>query len=116
MRASSDLLDHNAAGASPERYTHIFISSIDRIGSRQGDLGGNCEAFVFYQRKRRSRSFDSVQPLEDRMQRFHHLGGIAAITLTALGLQYVWIAGQYVQRPAPSANWVPGYWQQGPNG
>jgi hypothetical protein len=33
-----------------------------------------------------------------------------------LGLQYVWIAGQYVQRPAPSANWVPGYWQQGPNG
>jgi hypothetical protein len=50
------------------------------------------------------------------MQRFHHLGGIAAIALTALGLQYVWIAGQYVQRPAPSANWVPGYWQQGPNG
>src|SRR6202043_2864072 len=32
MRASSVLLDHNAAGASPERYTHIFISSIDRIG------------------------------------------------------------------------------------
>jgi hypothetical protein len=28
-------------------------------------------------------SFDRVQPLEDRMQRFHHLGGIAAITLTA---------------------------------
>jgi hypothetical protein len=50
---------------------------------RQGDLGSNCEAFVFYQRKRRSRSFDRVQPLEDRMQRFHHLGGIAAITLTA---------------------------------
>ena len=50
------------------------------------------------------------------MQRFHHLGGIAAITLTALGLQYVWIAGQYAQRPAPSANRVPGYWQQGPNG
>jgi hypothetical protein len=31
-------------------------------------------------------------------------------------MRYVWIAGQYVQRPAPSANWVPGYWQQGPNG
>src|SRR6202011_6366016 len=83
MRASSVLLDHNAAGASQERYTHIFISSIDRIGSRQGDLGSNCEAILFYQRKRRSRSFDRVQPLEDRMQRFHHLGGIAAITLAA---------------------------------
>src|ERR1700730_16499716 len=52
MRASSVLLDHSAAGTSPERYTHIFISSIDRIGLRQGDLGSNCEAFLFYQRKR----------------------------------------------------------------
>ena len=34
------------------------------------------------------------------MQRFHHLGDVAAMTLTVSGLQYVWIAGQYVQRPA----------------
>jgi hypothetical protein len=46
---------------------------------------------VFYQRKRRSRSFDRVQPLEDRMQRFHHLGGIAAITLNG----WIWIEGRW---------------------
>jgi hypothetical protein len=50
---------------------------------RQGDLGSNCEAFVFYQRKRAIEIVRPLQPLEDRMQRFHHLGGIAAITLTA---------------------------------
>ena len=43
-------------------------------------------------------------------------GDLATGPLSWSGGQYVWIGGQYAERPAPSANWVPGYWQQGPNG
>lgn len=28
------------------------------------------------------------------------------------GASYSWMPGQYVQRPTPTANWLPGYWQQ----
>ena len=30
------------------------------------------------------------------------------------GQQYVWVPGLYVQRPSPTANWIPDYWEQGP--
>src|SRR6516225_3316967 len=28
------------------------------------------------------------------------------------GEKYVWTAGRYVERPSPSANWLPGYWKE----
>lgn len=32
------------------------------------------------------------------------------------GMKYVWIAGNYLRRPTPTANWMPGYWEQDPSG
>jgi hypothetical protein len=32
------------------------------------------------------------------------------------GMKYVWVAGNYLQRPAPTANWMPGYWDQDSSG
>lgn len=32
------------------------------------------------------------------------------------GQQFVWNRGQYVERPWPSASWIPGYWEQRPEG
>jgi len=31
-------------------------------------------------------------------------------------VKYVWMRGHYVQRPSPTANWIPGYWEQRPEG
>lgn len=32
------------------------------------------------------------------------------------GAKYVWAPGRYVERPTPTANWIPGYWEQQPGG
>jgi hypothetical protein len=32
------------------------------------------------------------------------------------GRQFVWNPGQYVERPSPTASWIPGYWEQRPEG
>lgn len=32
------------------------------------------------------------------------------------GAKYSWMPGRYVQRPTPTANWLPGYWEQGSGG
>jgi hypothetical protein len=32
------------------------------------------------------------------------------------GQQYVWVPGQYAERPSPTANWIPDYWKEGPSG
>jgi WXXGXW repeat (2 copies) len=32
------------------------------------------------------------------------------------GRQFVWSPGQYVERPSPTASWIPGYWEQRPEG
>ena len=32
------------------------------------------------------------------------------------GTQFVWNPGQYVERPFPAASWIPGYWEQRPEG
>ena len=32
------------------------------------------------------------------------------------GLQYVWVPGHYAQRPSRTANWIPDYWEHGPEG
>jgi len=32
------------------------------------------------------------------------------------GGQFVWNPGQYVERPSPAASWIPGYWEQRPEG
>ena len=32
------------------------------------------------------------------------------------GGQFVWNPGQYVERPSPTASWIPGYWEQRPEG
>ena len=32
------------------------------------------------------------------------------------GRQYVWTPGHYVQRPSPTANWIPDYWEEAPGG
>lgn len=32
------------------------------------------------------------------------------------GSKFVWTPGQYVERPSPAASWVPGYWEQRPEG
>jgi hypothetical protein len=32
------------------------------------------------------------------------------------GVTYVWIREHCVQRPSPTANWIPGYWVQRPEG
>ena len=44
------------------------------------------------------------------------IGNVAAWTLGLERDQYSWASGHYVERPSPSANWTPGYWQQGPAG
>src|ERR1700730_5844885 len=121
MRASSVLLDHNAAGASPERYTHIFISSIDPIGLRQEPYGPT--TWPGAAPSNAGTTFVSVAPFAPPPARVETpppppspLAVWQPGHWSWSGGQYVWIAGQYVQRPALSANWVPGYWQQGPNG
>src|SRR5579875_1601579 len=32
------------------------------------------------------------------------------------GSKYVWVHGTYIERPAPTANWMPGYWEEGAGG
>src|SRR5215471_16931726 len=32
------------------------------------------------------------------------------------GRQFVWNPGQYVEPPSPTASWIPGYWEQRPEG
>ena len=32
------------------------------------------------------------------------------------GAKYSWSRGHYIERPTPTANWLQGYWQQGPDG
>lgn len=32
------------------------------------------------------------------------------------GTRFVWNPGQYVERPSPAASWIPGYWEQRPEG
>jgi hypothetical protein len=32
------------------------------------------------------------------------------------GEQFVWNPGQYIERPSPAASWIPGYWEQRPEG
>jgi WXXGXW repeat (2 copies) len=32
------------------------------------------------------------------------------------GAKYVWIHGSYLLRPTPTANWLPGYWEQDASG
>lgn len=32
------------------------------------------------------------------------------------GTKYSWSRGHYIERPTPTANWLQGYWQQGPEG
>jgi hypothetical protein len=77
------LLDHYAAGqVQKDIHISLYRQSIG-LACGKGTSGAiakpSCSASV----NERLGSFDRVQPLEDRMQRFHHLGGIAAITLTA---------------------------------
>ena len=28
------------------------------------------------------------------------------------GQQYVWVPGYYAERPSPTVNWIPGYWER----
>jgi hypothetical protein len=32
------------------------------------------------------------------------------------GRQFVWNPGQYVERPSPTASWIPDHWEQRPEG
>jgi hypothetical protein len=32
------------------------------------------------------------------------------------GSKFLWTPGRYVERPSPAASWVPGYWEQRPEG
>ncbi|MBV8735964.1 MAG: YXWGXW repeat-containing protein [Alphaproteobacteria bacterium] len=32
------------------------------------------------------------------------------------GVKYTWIHGSYIRRPTPTANWMPGYWDQDSRG
>ncbi len=32
------------------------------------------------------------------------------------GAKYEWTRGRYAERPAPTANWIPDYWREEPDG
>jgi hypothetical protein len=32
------------------------------------------------------------------------------------GREYIWVAGEYIERPHHEARWVPGHWDERPNG
>src|SRR5580704_8880424 len=97
MRASSVLLDHNAAGASPERYTHIFISSIDPIGLRQEPYGPT--TWPGAAPSNAGTTFVSVAPFAPPPARVETpppppLAAWQPGHWSWSGGQYVWIAGQ----------------------
>src|SRR5437764_8773717 len=72
-------------GKSRKIYTYLYIVNRS-IGSRQGTPGAiaklSCSTSVNGDRDRST----AVQRLEERMQRFQHLGGLASIVLSSLGL------------------------------